>query len=162
MDERVWNEMSQAKENEIYMSLYSIRQKKLLNYYNVFITISAFLGTLSWKSFEYGPVIGSSVVVIASLLKQVQQFIIFDENKLSKLVTIQNFYAKYFNKLEALWEELCNSRISDEEAAKAFYIIKDTENEINLVVNEVIVYRPKSLQKEASEAKGNYLQSIHC
>ena len=157
---RIWLELSQAKKNEIFASLLSMRQRKYLNYFNIFIIIASTGGAMGWKIWEYAPIVSTSIVAIASLLKQMQNELIFDEDKIAKLITIQNFYSDYFSKLEKLFYNYFNSKIDEDEAFIKFYDIKATESEINTTVNETIIDIPKNLDSKAQIKMEIYLKTL--
>jgi len=157
---RIWMELSQAKENEIFASLLAMRQKRYLNWFNIFIIITSTSGVMSWNIWENAPLIASAIVAVSSLLKQMQNNIIFDEDKISKIITIQNFYSDYYNKLERLFYNYYNNKITDDEAAERFYEIKDSESEINQTVNETIIQHPKKIKEQSVREMQTYLTNL--
>ncbi|MCP9769968.1 hypothetical protein EGI22_18850 [Lacihabitans sp. LS3-19] len=157
---RIWLELSQAKKNEIFASLLAMRQRKYLNWFNIFIIATSTTGAMSWKVWDIAPVIASAIIAISSLLKQMQNNIIFDEDKISKLIAIQNFYSEYYNKLERLFYNYYNNKITEFESAEKFYEIKDSESEINQTVNETIIEHPKKITEQSEREMQNYLTNL--
>ena len=69
-----------------------------------------------------------------------------------------DFYFDYFNKLEQLWFDFTKSRITEKELQTKFYKLKDTESEINKIVNEIVKRTNKKIKKKTEIETRNYLK----
>jgi len=71
---------------------------------------------------------------------------------------VTDFYFDYFNKLEQLWFDFTKSRITEKELQTKFYKLKDTESEINKIVNEIVKRTNKKIKKKTEIETRNYLK----
>lgn len=80
------------------------------------------------------------------------------EKQIDKLDQITDFYFDYYNKIEQLWLDHYNYRLTDEQAQQKFYKIKATERDINKLVNEIVKSTNNSIYKRADQETRNYLK----
>ena len=78
------------------------------------------------------------------------------DKQILNLDNISKFYINYYNKLERLWYDLQHSTIDIETAKNLFFNIKDTEAEINTLVNETIRTKPQKLVDKAKFYSDQY------
>ena len=57
-----------------------------------------------------------------------------------------------------LWLNYYNYRLTDEEAQKQFYKLKDSERTINKIVNEIVKHTNKSIFKKTELEAINYFK----
>lgn len=160
MRNRIWTEMTQAKHNEEFSSLYADKQRKLLRYFNIGVLVFSGSGIMGWKIWEKLPLIACAIIAIISLLRLIQPHIIMNEKCISNLDKIHVFYTHYYNQLEALWYDYENSNNNDDSIYSKFFDIKNSENEINLTVNETIRSKPKKLVRKAKEHSDLYFDRV--
>lgn len=162
MDDRIWNELQQAKKNHFYCIYLAAYKRQILNVYNVCLIIFSAGGAMGWKIWQNPEVAGiaCAIIAITTLLKQMELHIIPSEKEISKLDTVINFYFDYNNKLEKLWLDLFSDRISEQNAKDAFYNIKDTEKSTCQLINEVVKWHNRRINKRAEGETVKYITSI--
>ncbi len=160
MRERIWYELGQVKHNHFYCVFLLARQRQILNYFNIIILAFSSAGIMGWAFWKEIPFVACIIVAIISLLKLLSPHIVPSDKQIDKLDIVTDFYFDYFNKLEQVWFDHHNNRITDKEAQAIFYNLKDTEKEINKIVNEIVKSTNKIILKKADTETRNYLQII--
>jgi hypothetical protein len=137
MRTRLWYELTQAKYNETYLCNSIGRQRTILNIFNMTITIFSTAGIMGWKLWDDLPVIACTIIAIISLAKLIQPHLIPSDKQIEKLDKVSDFYYDFYLKLEKTWFDFENDRITDIEMLEKFQDLKQTEREINRIVNEI-------------------------
>ncbi|MHC1689616.1 MAG: hypothetical protein AB9833_02180 [Bacteroidales bacterium] len=158
MRERLWYELGQVKHNHLYCVCLLARQRRLLNYFNMIILAFSSAGIMGWAFWKEIPLAACIIVATISLIKLLSPHIVPSDKQLDKLDYVTDFYFDYFNKLEQIWLDHYNNRITDEETQTLFYTLKGTEREISKTVNEIIKSTNKRIYKIADTETRNYLQ----
>ena len=162
MELRIWTEIKQARKNHYYCIALAAYRRRFLTNYNIFIIACSSTGVMGWSIWQNQnlAVIACSIIAISSLLKQMEVHIIPSEKQIGKLDTVVNFYFDYNNKLEMLWMDYCNEKISNEMAQELFYEIKSTEKPTTQLINEVIKGHHKRINDQSEKDTITYLKSI--
>lgn len=113
---------------------------------------------MGWTFWQEMPLVACVIVAIISLLKLISPHIVPSDKQIDKLDQVTDFYFDYFNKLEQIWFDHYNYRITDKEAQLKFYTLKNTERDICKTVNEIIKHTNKRKYKKADIETRNYLQ----
>jgi hypothetical protein len=158
MRDRLWTELTQAKFNIEFAALYAFRQRLVLRYFNICVLIFSTGGIMGWSVWDKIPLIACIIIAMVSLLRLIQPHIIMSEKQIINLDAINEFYFDYFNKLEKLWFDFENNSIDEEATKIEFYEIKNSESEINLIVNDNIKTKPKSLVNKAKLYSDQYFK----
>ena len=159
MRNRLWTELTQAKHNEEFASLYAERQRRAIRYFNIGVLVFSGSGIMGWPFWEALPLISCIIIAIISLLRLIQPHIIMDEKNISNLDKIHVFYVHYYNQIEALWFDYEKSK-NVKAITSRFFEIKNTENEINQTINETIRSKPKSIIKRAKKYSDQYFYNV--
>lgn len=158
MRDRLWNELTQCKHHHIYCVLLIAYQRRLLNFFNMTILAFSSAGIMGWSIWQNLPLASCIIVAGISLLKIISPHIIPSEKQIDKLDQVTDFYCDYYNKMEQLWMNHFNQRLTEEEVQKAFYKIKDTERNINKTVNEIVKRTNKSILFKTEKEAINYFK----
>lgn len=134
---RLWHELAQAKYNEIYLCNLIGRQRTLLNIFNLTITIFSTAGIMGWKFWNDLPVIACIIIASISLAKLIQPHLIPSDKQIEKLDKVSDFYYDFYLKLEKIWFDYESNRLNEVEVLEQFQTLKQTEREINRIVNEI-------------------------
>lgn len=134
---RIWYELTQAKYYETYVCNLIGRQRYLLNIFNLTITIFSTAGIMGWKFWNDLPVIACFIIAGISLAKLIQPHLIPSDKEIEKLDKVSDFYYDFYLKLEKIWFDYENNRITEVELLDLFHNLKQSEREINRIVNEV-------------------------
>ena len=148
MRNRFWNEMAEAKHNEIYATLLAGSYRYWLNIVNIFITTFSAAGVMGWKFWDNAPVVACIIIAGISLLKLVFPFFIPSEKQIEKLDNVSDFYLNFYLQLEPIWFDFENDRITEEQLQKKFYEIKQSEREINKEINKIHWKSKKGITKK--------------
>ena len=160
MTERIWYELGQIKHNQLYCLYLLLRQKIILNIFNIVILVFSSAGIMGWKIWDDFSFIACIIIAVISLLKLISPHIIPSEKQIEKLNSVTDFYFDYFNKIEQLWFDHYNDRINDEEAQTNFYELKNTERDTNKTVNEIIKSTNNRIYKKTDKETRDYLRQI--
>lgn len=137
MRNRLWYELAQAKFNDKYACLLIGHQRQSLNAFNLIITAFSTAGIMGWKLWDKLPIVACAIIATISLAKMVQPHIIPSDKQIEKLDKVADFYFDFYLKLEKIWFDYEHKRISELELQNQFHTLKQTEREINKIVNEV-------------------------
>jgi hypothetical protein len=158
MRERIWTELTQAKFNVEFAGLYADRQRSLLRYFNIFVLVFSAGGVMGWSFWDNFPLIACILIGAVSLLRHIQPQLIMTEKQIINLDTISKFYFNYYNNLEKLWYDNEDEQIDNQTLKSEFFKIKNSESEINSLVNETIRTKPKKLVKKSKEYSDQYFK----
>ncbi|HEY1019278.1 MAG TPA: hypothetical protein VGE25_09785 [Sediminibacterium sp.] len=137
MRNRLWYELTQAKHNETYICLIVAQQRRLLNFFNVIITVFSSAGVMGWKMWDKLPVIACIIIALISLGKLIQPHVLPSEKQIEKLDKANDFYFNFYLKLEEIWFDHECERLTDYEMQRKFHNLKQTEREVNLELNQI-------------------------
>ncbi len=158
MRDRLWNEMTQCKHHHIYCVLLIAYQRRLVNVFNIIILAFSSAGVMGWAFWKGLPLVACVIVSGISLLKLLSPHLVPSEKQLDKLDQVIDFYCDYYNKMEQLWMNHYNLRLTDNEMQDAFYKLKDTERSINKTVNEIVKRTNKSILTKTEKEALNYFK----
>src|SRR5690554_2604330 len=102
MRNRIWTELTQAKHNIEFATLYSDQQRLVLRGFNMGILVFSSAGVMGWKVWEHLPVIACGIIASVSLIRLLQPHLIMNEKQLRNLDDIHRFYSDYYNDIERL------------------------------------------------------------
>ena len=138
MRNRIWNELTQSKHNIEFISLYTNRQRFILRLFNIGVLAFSSAGIMGWGIWDKMPLVSCIIIAVISLVRLLQPHLVMNEKQLKGLDNIHKFYTDYYNKLEKMWYDFENERITEEQATKTFFKLKKTELNIDSVVSETI------------------------
>ncbi len=158
MRDRIWTEITQAKFNIEFAGLYADSQRSILRYFNIFVLVFSTGGVMGWAFWANFPLIACILIGVVSLLRHIQPQLIMSDKQIINLETISTFYFNYYNNLEKLWYDNEDELIDSKTLKTEFFKIKNSESEINSLVNETIRTKPKKLIKKAKEHSDQYFK----
>jgi hypothetical protein len=160
MRNRIWTELTQAKHNVEFATLYSDHQRFVLRVFNICILTFSSAGIMGWKVWQNLPLIACVVIAILSLLKLLQPHLIMNEKQLKSLDDIHRFYADYYNQIEKLCYDFESGRLPEERATKQFFKLKKRETEINPIIAETIRNKPKRIVNKCKLHSDQYFNQV--
>lgn len=160
MRDRIWNELTQAKFNSEFATLYAEKQRVYLRRFNVLILVFSGGGVMGWTFWKDFPLASCIIIASVSLIRLLQPHLIMNDKQIGNLDNISKFYFNYYNKLEKLWYDSEYETVNFEKAKKLFFIIKASEQEINQIVNETLKSKPKDLATQSKLNADNYFKLI--
>lgn len=158
MRSRLWYELAQAKYSEVYTCNLIGYHRKLLNIFNLTVTIFSTAGIMGWKIWSDLPAIACAIIAVISLAKLAQPHLIPSDKQIEKLDKVSDFYYDFYLKLEKIWFDFENDRISDIELLAQFQQLKQTEREINRIVNEIHKSPNKTIAKKSQTECNAFFQ----
>jgi len=161
MRDRIWAELTQAKFNAEYLSLYQERQKKLLNIAYIIILAFSTSGIMGWAIWKNFPLMSCIIVSAVSFVRLVLPQFVMNEKTLSKLDKVHIFYCNFFNQLEKLWYQAEEKEIDDKCIRENFFLIINEEIEINKILNELTIRKPKKLVNQAKIYSDEYFKKVY-
>jgi hypothetical protein len=158
MRDRIWKELTQAKFNCEFASLYADKQRTSLRYFNICILVFSSGGVMGWSFWNGLPLLSCGIIAGISLLRLIQPHIIMSDKQISNLDNISRFYFNYYNKLERLWYDLEHKTLDNESCKNLFFEVKQSEDEINQIINETIRSKPKKIVAESKINSDTYFK----
>ncbi len=156
MRDRLWYEMTQAKYNNQYTCFLIAYQRQVLNVFNILVAIFSTAGVMGWKFWDKMPIVACCIIAAISLAKLIQPHIIPSDKQIEKLDKIADFYFGFHLKTERIWFDFDNNTIDESQMLTLLHELKETEREINQIVNEVHKKQNKKLAKKAKEECDNF------
>ena len=160
MRDKLWLELTQAKHNVDYSSLYLDKQKSISNGFTILLVVFSTGGVMGWSLWEKFPIVACAIISALSIIKLVQPEIIMNAEQQAKLSRIHIFYCGYFNKLEKLWHDFEDEEISEKTLKDTLYEILDTEIEASRELNEIHLKKPQRWVKKAAKHTNDYIQRV--
>ncbi|MGV8093856.1 MAG: hypothetical protein AB2L24_18505 [Mangrovibacterium sp.] len=160
MRDRIWAELTQAKHNSEYSSLYLERQKKLKQYSQLIILAFSTGGIMGWPFWDKLPMIACVIISAISLLRLIQPQLIMKDEDLAKLDRINIFYCGYFVKLEKMWYEFEEMANYDSSFRNNFFELVNSESDANKLLNEIVLFHNKKLIKKAKTNSDTYFANV--
>ena len=154
---RLWYEMCQCKHNHLYCLFLLSRQKGWLNVFNIILLVFSSAGIMGWKLWAEFPLVSCIIISAVQLLKLLQPHLLPSEKQIEHLEKITDFYFDYYNKMEQLWYDLYRGKMSENDMQAKFYKLKNSERDINKLVNNLIKHSNKKLLIKADIETRNYL-----
>ncbi len=158
---RIWEELKQAKANILCIQYYTNNRRKYNRYYNAFIAIMSSFGALGTLIDISIPIFTSFIVAFASIIKSILPNFLQSEPELSGLDSISDFYVRYMSELEYIWYRFYHGLITEEDAMKSFFKLKDTENDKQSVMNKGIRSISKKEQKRIDDEADEYINRVY-
>ncbi|RLD60763.1 MAG: hypothetical protein DRJ05_04000 [Bacteroidetes bacterium] len=160
MRNRIWTELTQAKHNTEFATLYSDQQRFVLRVFNIGVLAFSSAGIMGWKVWQHMPLIACVIIAIISLLRLLQPHLIMNEKQLRNLDDIHRFYADYFNQIEELWFDFESDRLTEEQATKQFFEFKKREIDINPIIAETIRNKPRRIVNKCKLHSDQYFKQV--
>lgn len=160
MRNRIWTELTQAKHNIEFATLYADQQRAVLRIFNIGILAFSSAGIMGWKIWENLPLIACIIIASVSLLRLLQPHIIMHEKQIKNLDDIHRFYSEFYNDIEKLWYDFEAERISEEQATNIFFDLKKREMEINPIIADTIRNKPKRIVSKCKLYSDQYFKQV--
>lgn len=156
MRNRLWYEMVQAKYNNQYTCLLIAYQREILNWFNIAVALFSSAGVMGWKFWDKIPIVACGIIAAISLAKLIQPHLIPSDKQIEKLDKIADFYFGFHLKIERIWFDFENNVIDESQMLTLLHELKETERNINQLVNEVHKKENKKLSKKAKIECDNF------
>jgi len=156
MRERIWHEMTRARFNTEFTSLYTYRQRSILRWFNILVLVFSTGGVMGWKVWDSAPTVACVIIAGVSLLRLVQPHLLPTDKMLNHLNDIYEYYAKYYDNIERLWFDFDANRITEEQAMVRFYDLKANESDTNKAIGEAVRYTSGILTKKAEQHSNDF------
>ena len=161
MRDKFWHELTQIKHNVTYTVLYLERQKRILKIFNISILFFSAAGIMGLKFWDSFPLIACIIVTIISLFKLIMPQLIMSERNLLNLDKVHLFYSDQLLKFEQLWFEFNKKIIDENQLSEKYFELAKNELEINKILNDMDIYKPKNLVKKTKKICDNYFLSVY-
>ena len=134
---RLWYELTQAKHNERYLCFLIAYNRRMVNSFNICIAIFSTAGIMGWKVWEFAPIAACAIISAISIAKLIQPYIIPSEKQIEKLDKVCDFYFDQYFQFERIFFDYDSNRITEVQAQEKYMALKQSEREINKIINEV-------------------------
>lgn len=158
---RIWEELKQAKANIICLQKYTDKKRKHNRWYNTFIAITASIGTFGYILDSVIPAITSGIIGLSAIAKSILPGCLQNEQELSSLDVLIDFYVRYMNSLERIWYNLEYGNITEKEAMKIFFDLKGTESDKLSQLNKGVRNISNSFQEQINQEASKYINAVY-
>ncbi len=150
MRNRIWAEITQAKHDAEFASLYAGMQRRNLRFFNIGVLVFSSGGAMGWPVWNLLPLVTCVIIAVVSLFRHIQPHLIMSERQIGNLDKIAAFYQDYLNKLEKLWFDSESQTITPAAVKEKFYKLKAGEAAIYSTINDTVRSQPKSIIRKAT------------
>jgi hypothetical protein len=160
--DKLWEDLRQAKANIICIQRYTDRGRKYSRAFNASIILIASIGTISGLFVDETIALwASAAVALSSILKTLLPSLIQSEQELSELDRLADYYSKFLNATEKIWYEFFHKFITEEEAMKRFFGLKEDECDKASTLNRLVRSISKKEQEKINERAGEYVNRVY-
>lgn len=158
----LFDELVQAKCWEQYASEYVGRKIDFRKWFNVVSIALALVGGSTWGVWQsldanwVSPVI-FALIGVSQLLSAVQKNIVVSDDTLKDIMRLRTMYLEYFNKLEALYLDMREERITDIEAEKRYFILRESVYRIEELKDSLNIDTIDKLNEEVQARVNDYI-----
>ena len=158
MKNKIWYELVDIKYGEFYLTVYIGLQRRLKKSFNILTLLISVSGILGWKFFENYAWIAFILIAIMQLFTLIENHLIRSDNEIEQISELKMLYTRYFNKLECLWEEYKNDRITENRSSELFFEYRKNDWEkIQELDAKLDIKSWKWLMRQADKETNNYL-----
>lgn len=162
MRNKIWYELTKMKFGEIYLSKYLSLQRKLKRTFNIITLLLSVSGILGWKFFENYAWIAFILICIMQLFTLVENQIIRSDKEIDQISELKLLYVRYCNKLEKLWYDFHNKKITEEESNSLFFQYRsDDWEKIEVLDGKLDIKQYNSMMNKTEIEALNYLKNYH-
>lgn len=154
----VWLEMVHSAYWEQFLSQYISVKYDWRNFYAITILVLSTVGSFSfclWKLAEEWAYLSSAIfglMAITQLLSVCQKVTVISDEAANKIRSLRVQYIEYYNKLESLYIDIYDEKITNpDEAKERYYKIRETVYPIEILKDSLNIKKLKSPSK-----KGDY------
>lgn len=158
---KIWEEFKQAKANVECIARYTSIQRQLNCIYQVFIAVTAAVGTVTSGFYIEASVYALGAIAIVSLAKAIFPQIIQPENELCALDGIMDYYNSFMNKLEDLFYEFDKKQKTEDEVMVEIFNLKEEECKMQSQMNKLIRWIPNFMQNQVNEKTEEYIKRVY-
>jgi len=162
----IWYEMGHAKFWEQYLAGYSTHKLDYRKWYNITTMILSVVGAASfplWKLIPesrayYMPGIIFGLMAIAQILAIFQKNTVVDNDQLQDIIKLRGMYITYFNKMERLYVNTSEDRLTTDEAMNTYYQLRETTLPIEALKDSLNIHPKKSVLKKGEKSAQKYIE----
>ena len=158
---KIWEEIKQAKSNAICIRRYNSLQRQLNCLYNVFIATAATIGTISTRFNMELSIYALVSIAFVSLVKSIFPQILQPEQELCNLDALMDYYNSFANKLEYLFYQFDEDKITEEEVVEKLFNMKYEECNKQSQMNKLIRFIPWYIQNDVDKEIKIYLDEVY-
>ena len=159
--QRLWRELKWANSTVKTIQKYTSKRRKWNRRYETFIAFTASAGAFGFIFDHLIPFISTLIIGLVSVAKAIFPSMLQKEEDLSTLDTISDFYLKYQNEIEKLLYNLKIEKIDEEEAAKRYFKLKETETDKQSIMNKHLRKISDNIHKEVQEESDCELKEVY-
>lgn len=164
IEELVWYELVHSKYWEQYLSEYIGVKIDWRKRYNIITVIASIFGISSWKGWELFDGVDVSfisLVVIATtqILSAIKKDIIIDNETQKSIMSLRSKYILYFNKVERLFIEIEDKKITREKLIEKYYILRDSVCELEELKDSLNINKLRKADKKGIKNTMTYLKN---
>ena len=159
--QRLWRELKWANSTVKTIQKYTSARRKWNRRYETFIALTASAGAFGFIYDHIIPFVSTLIIGLVSVAKAIFPSMLQKEEDLSTLDNISDFYLKYKNEIEKLLYNLKIKKIDENEAAKRFFKLKETETDKQSIMNKLLRKIPNKIHKEVEEESDCELKEVY-
>lgn len=161
MREIIWYDFVHYRHGDDYLVAYIKKLKDTRKLTNILTILFSTSGLLSWKIWQFFPVITSGLIAVIQLFKTIENQFIPSDKDIEQTIILREKYCAYWNAAEKLWIEYNSNKLNEDQAQKEFFKLRKSAFEIESLDNKLNIQRISKLQDKADIETNNYLNQYH-
>ncbi|WP_299758675.1 hypothetical protein [uncultured Pontibacter sp.] len=162
MEEKIWYELVQVKFGETYLAQYISLQQYLRRTFKILTLVLSSSGALGWAIWKPIAGIACGIIAVMQVLSMIENLLFRTEEEIQKVCDLRTMYIKYLNKIEQLWVAYSNGDLSESDASKAFFKLRNKEwVQIEQLDNTLNIKHYKKLEEKADRLTNQYITTYH-
>lgn len=164
IEELVWYEFTHAKYWEQFLSQYSGQKIDWRKWFNIATIILSVIGASSWKlwellsGYEWVTPMIFGLVALTQVFAAVQKEIIIDNETLSSIYRLRGLYISYSNKLEKLFIDIIDKKLTRDEIVEQYFALRETVYPIEELKDSLNIKKLKQADEKSIEESNLYLK----
>jgi hypothetical protein len=144
--DHIWVDFCHARLGDEYLVLYSGRQKEIRRWFKIVTILLSAEGIFSaFKDAKIPTVISFIVIGIIQLLSTIENQLIRSEKEVDEIGKLRVFYYERSNKLEKLFLEFRDDKITDDDARSQLFALRGAAVEIEELDTKLNIKKHKKL-----------------
>lgn len=159
MRTKVWYALADAKLGVEYLTLYSLRIRKLRNRYKLAVILTAGIGAGLYKFWEPASLVACILIFGGEWITKLEKQIVMNDVDFIKFGDLKIRYVQLFNKLDRLITDIDDDCLSDDEVKKIYSEIQENKIQIEKLDDELNIPQVKTLEEKAKDITRTFLNN---
>jgi hypothetical protein len=160
MRNRIWFELVDSRYYLEYLGFHIKKLETSNKWIDNTFTLLSFGGIAGWFKVADYSVLWASLLSVVSGARLMKSKFMTSESEISTLKSVNEFYIDHTRKLEVLWIQYENSKLTDDNADASFEKLRDDERLMMKINKHNKIERKEPIMSKAVKCVNEYLKRI--